>query len=135
MNDARAGDIRGFQVTRLFCPDSFEPLQLMTQLDNDISSLSLKRSIGNERPSPDAVLLSLATLLSWRLVIHGTREYPLSARSARIQSPYESDRSSVSAHPSFSLYSSSDTQCTFGRLSLSILSFSRVLLWNLFQRM
>ncbi|CAF4928359.1 unnamed protein product, partial [Rotaria sp. Silwood1] len=35
-----------------------------------------------------------ATLMSWKLIVHGTREYPISPRSTYIQSAYESDRSS-----------------------------------------
>ncbi|CAF3407738.1 unnamed protein product [Rotaria socialis] len=35
-----------------------------------------------------------ATLLSWKLIVHGTREDPISPRSTRIQSPFEPDRSS-----------------------------------------
>ncbi|CAF2682786.1 unnamed protein product [Rotaria sp. Silwood2] len=35
-----------------------------------------------------------ATLISWRLIVHGTREYPISPRSTYIQSAFEPDRSS-----------------------------------------
>jgi len=39
-----------------------------------------------------------ATLQSWKLVVHGTREYPISVRSASNEKSVETDRSSVSRH-------------------------------------
>jgi hypothetical protein len=62
----------------------------------------------------------LATLLSWRLVVHGTREYPISPYSARIQLPSEPDRSSVSFYPSLYFDSSSSSKLSAHSFFLSI---------------
>jgi hypothetical protein len=51
--------------------------------------------------SPDCFFL-LAVLMSWRLVVHGTRDYPISPRSSPATSP-----SSVSFNPFSFLFSSS----------------------------
>ena len=62
----------------------------------------------------------LATLLSWKLVVHGTREYPISPHSARIQLPSEPDRSSVSFYPSLYFDTSSSSGLPTHSFFLSI---------------